>query len=71
MVLEPVPLIARGIAVTSTVSKYWSIKYQTCDPVSISKNWKPAGVMEGIGSTPSLKIKYQIIDPTTLHPQAL
>ena len=29
------------------MSRYWIIKYQTCVGVSISRNWKPPGVMKG------------------------
>lgn len=46
-------LLWEKIDITSTESKYFKMKYQTCDPVSISKNWKPVGVMEG-SSKPSL-----------------
>ena len=48
---------------TSAMSKYCSMKNQICEAVSISKNWKPPGVIYGIGSPSSLenipKKKYQ------------
>lgn len=57
------------MTLTSTVSKYCSIKYQTWDPMSMSKNWKPAGVMEGMGSTPSLSITKKDITTNVFIPK--
>ena len=42
---------------TSSVSKYCSMKNHTCEVVSSRRNWKPAGVMLGSDSPLSLQSK--------------
>lgn len=44
---------------TSTVSRYCIIKYQTCEAVSMSKNWNPAGLITGDAPGVSLLQKSQ------------
>lgn len=46
--------VSRSSPRLSTVLKYSNRKYQTCDPVSKSRNWKPSGVMLGNASPSSL-----------------
>ena len=55
-IIMPVRMVHENINVlASTVSRYCSIKYQTCEAVSMRRNWNPAGLM--IGDAPGVSLK--------------